>query len=352
MSMTMHEWSELALDMKARRNSILMGSKKAGLMRLSLDIHAELSKEGMKPNICSFNRIIADNSISSPEYIFNHLEINDDSRFQQNMSLFACMEQEPLNLRPNERTFELAMFNLFPKQRMSTMTEALFQLMQTPVYGLTPTRLCWIYRVAAVMTYHVSIAAEQYYKEFVTLFPLERESATLLVKAAINRQSWDLLYKRLLPDIDAMKDKFTLDEVTMMKLLCSNYVNNVEGLPLIRWVLHRGALDRSCRDFFNETLCLRWLSWIATSDLGAGVSDIAEAAMRRLIELRKDGALPRRQLELYLQIMDVETSGVPGEIARMKPDYCKPVSLTAIDLANLIREELRAHEKDQNSLAN
>ena len=352
MSMTMHEWSELALDMKARRNSVMMGTKKAGLMKLSLDIHAELSKEGMKPTISSFNRIIAGNSMCEAEVLCNNLEINDDSRFQQNMSLFACMEQEPLNLKPNERTFELAMFNLFPKQRMSAMTEALFQLMQTPAYGLKPTRLCWIYRVAAVMTFHASVAAEQYYKEFVAIFPLDRESATLLVGAAIMRQAWDFLYKLLLPDIDAMKDKFTIDEASIMKLLCSNSVTNVDGLPLIRWTLNRGALDRSVGTFFNESLCLRWLSWIAASDLGAGVSDIAETAMRRLIELRKDGALPRRQLELYLQIMDVEESGVPGEIARLRPDYCRPVSITAVDLANLIREELRAHEKDQKSLTN
>lgn len=342
LSMTMHEWSELVLEKQAMRNSVSLGTHSVGLLKLALDVHAHLSKEGMQPNINSFNRLIMESCSLKPDGVFPPVQTDDDdSKFQQTMSLFACMEQEPLLLKPNEQTFELAMMTAFKKGRLLTLTESLFQLMQTPAYGLVPTRLCWLFRISAVMTKRPSLAADEYYDEFKSKFALDSGSASLLICSSVSRNAWGFMYNRLLPDIDAASASIALNASSLAQLLSSTSICSIHGIPFIRWALRRDMLNTSSPLYFSETLCIRWLTWIADSDLGCGVSDIAFAAMQRIIELRNGKAISKRILEKYLQILEVEESGIPGTILRYRPGYQAPLSSSALHLATQIKEELQ-----------
>jgi hypothetical protein len=333
----------MVFDKHAIKFSLESNCSHAGLLQLAISAHAELTKKGLPPNTSAFNRLVEQcmDDKQELEIADYALEEQQDTRLHRVMSLLGCMEEEPLCLKPNERTFELAMLAVFLKPRMMTMSEALFQLMQTNKYLATPTKTCWICRIAAVMTSGYDSAAHRYYSEFRKLFSLDRVSATFLVKAAVLRKAFPLLYEMVLPDIES-DASLSIDEAQLVSILGNSNFQYPEGIDFIRWVIRTDALDSKSPKYFNESLCWKWLDYIGTSALGPGASDIALASMNRIIEQRSvlNERIPRRILELYLHIVEAEESGMPGVLRLQYPDLCVPMSQEAFDLASQIRSEL------------
>ena len=360
LEMTMHEWNRLAADRtvsKARKSSNL---QRVGKVQLALQVYNELLKDGPQPTIQSFNRVIETMLVDNTQDILMNKSLDDHyddadrvnrTTFTQVLSMLGCMEEEPLKLKPNVRTFELALMCLGRKKKLDTIVEAVFQLMMRKEYNLKPSLLCWLLRLDAVMSAQQMETVKAYYNDLKTHFSmteLDGYPYSFLLASAVNNRCPLFVFDHLIPDIDA--HRITLTGRVLTGVLTGKFCTDVDSIRLIRWVLKNDMLDRKSSLYWSESMCVRWLEVFNSEGFGAGLSDVAEAAMRRIIELRvRDNCspIPRRYVDLYLRIIETEESGIRGLLYTYRPNLYVDLSFSALDLAVQLRSKLSIPDREQ-----